>query len=188
MKLPRRLRTSASHRRQLALDVVLVGAAHGQLGLDLRVVGAEAELDAAVGHQVLDPGEQLVDMQFAEPIGMEPLQVDHTRASAARQQARDDLLFEHAKQLARHAWGEEKPRLADVEREAAGGADRIVEDLGADRQHRLLAVIRRHDPVAPAEEILHAAEPILVQDEVDAGGARRDLLRQIVDGRARARH
>src|SRR6267142_5158228 len=35
-------------RRQLAADVVHVLAADGQLGLELRVVGAEAELDAAV--------------------------------------------------------------------------------------------------------------------------------------------
>ena len=42
-------------RRELRADVVLVGAAHGQLGLDLRVMGAEAELGAAVRHQILDP-------------------------------------------------------------------------------------------------------------------------------------
>ena len=63
-------------RRELALDVGLVGAAHGQLGLDLRVMGAEAELDAAVRHQFLDPGQQLVDMRLAEPIGMKALQLD----------------------------------------------------------------------------------------------------------------
>ena len=144
---------------------------------------AEAELDAAVGHQLLDPGEQLVDMRLAEPVGMEALQMDRRRRAAARQQARDDLLFEHAAQLARHPGGEEEPRLADVERKAAGGADRVVEDLGGRRQHRLLAVVRRHDAVAPAKEILHALQPVLVEHELDPGGARRDLLRQIVDRR-----
>src|SRR5207244_5762043 len=56
------------HRRQLRLDFVHIGAAYGELRLDLRIVGAEAELDAAVRHQLLDPGEQLVDMRLAEPI------------------------------------------------------------------------------------------------------------------------
>ena len=175
-------------RCELPLDLLHIGAARGQLGLDLRIVGAEAELDAAVGNEVFDPGQQLIDMRLAEPIGMKALQMDRGRRSSARQEARDDLLFEHAVQLARHSGGEEKPSLADVEREAAGGADRVVEDLGGGRQHRLLRVVRRHDPVAAAEEILHAPEPILVEDELDPGGARRDLLRQIVDGRARARH
>jgi hypothetical protein len=38
-------------RCQLLLDLVHVGAADGQLGLDLRIMGAEAELDAAVEYQ-----------------------------------------------------------------------------------------------------------------------------------------
>ena len=76
---------------------------------------------------------------------------------------------------------EEEARLADVEREAAGGADRIVEQLGAGGQHGLLAVVGRHHAAAPAEELLHPAEPFLAEDELDAGGLGRDLLRQIVD-------
>ena len=114
---------------------------------------------------------------------MEALQMDRGRDTAARQQARDDLLFEHAAQFARHSRRKEEPRLADVERKAAGGADRVVEDLGGRRQHRLLPVVRRHDAVAAAEEILHALQPVLVEDELDPGGARGDLLRQVVDGR-----
>src|SRR5439155_14048202 len=114
--------------------------------------------------------------------GMKPLQMDRGRRTAARQQTWNDLLFEYAAQLARHAGRKEKARPADVEGKAAGGADRVVEDLGGGRQHRLLRVVRRHDPVAPAEETLHALEPVLVEDERDPGGARRDLLRQIVDG------
>jgi len=105
------------------------------------------------------------------------------RGAAARQEARDNLLFEHAAQLARHPRGEEKSGLADIERKAASGADRVIEDLGGHQQHRLLPVVRRHDAVAPPEEILHALEPVLVEDEIDTGSARRDLLRQIVDGR-----
>ena len=51
MKLPSRLRTSASTGASFAADVVHVGAAHGELGLELRVVRAEAELHAAVGRE-----------------------------------------------------------------------------------------------------------------------------------------
>ena len=79
---------------------------------------------------------------------MEALEVDRRRRAAARQQARDDLLLQHAAQLARHAGREEEARLADVEREAAGGADRIVDHLGRGGQHRLLAVVGRHDAAA----------------------------------------
>ncbi len=113
---------------------------------------------------------------------MEALQVDDAWRAAARQQARDDLLVQHAVQLARHARREEEARVADVEREAAGRADRVVEDLGRLRQHRLLAVVGRHDAAAAVEEALHAREPVLAEDELDAGGPRRDLLREIVDG------
>jgi hypothetical protein len=45
----------ALDRRQLAPHVVHVGAAHGQLGLELRVVGAETELHAAVRHSSSTP-------------------------------------------------------------------------------------------------------------------------------------
>jgi hypothetical protein len=39
------------HRRELALDVRHVGAAHRELGLELGIMRAEPELDAAVDHQ-----------------------------------------------------------------------------------------------------------------------------------------
>jgi len=104
-------------------------------------MGAKAELDTAVRDEVFDPGRQLIDMRLAEPVRMKALQVDHTRRAAARQEARDDLLFEHAVELVRDAGGEEKPGLADVESKAAGGADRVVESLGSGRQHRLLVRI-----------------------------------------------
>jgi hypothetical protein len=55
------------------------------------------------------------------------------------------LLFEHTIELARHPGGEEEAGLADVEGKAAGGADRVVEDFGGRRQHRLFPVVRRHD-------------------------------------------
>ena len=97
------------------------------------------------------------------------------------QQPRNDLLFEHAPHLARHARREEEARLADVHREAARGADGIVEHLGAGRQHRLLPVVRRHHAAAAREEVLHRRQPRLVQLELDAGGLRGDFLRQVVD-------
>ena len=90
-------------RRELAPDVVHVGAAHGELGLELRVVGAEAELHAPVGHQRLHAREQAVDVRFADPVGVEALQEARRLPAALREQARDDLLLEHAVQLARHA-------------------------------------------------------------------------------------
>ena len=85
-------------------------------------------------------------------------------------------------QLPRHARGEEEARLADVEREAACSADGIVEQLRTRGQHGLLAVAGRHHAAALAEQLLHPAEPLLAEDELDAGGLRRDLLGQIVDG------
>src|SRR5215472_6192553 len=102
------------HRRKLYLDVAQVGAPYRELGFDLRVMRAEAELDAAVRDQFLDSGEQLVDMRFAETIGMKALQMDRRWRAATREHARDDLFFEHAAQFARHAGCEKEPRLADV--------------------------------------------------------------------------
>src|SRR2546422_7194087 len=47
-------------------DVLHVRAAHRQLGLELRVVGPEAELHAAIGHELLHAPQQGVDVRFAE--------------------------------------------------------------------------------------------------------------------------
>ena len=142
---------------------------------------AEAELDAAAGRQRLDPLQHRIDMRFAEPIGMEPLEEDRGLPAAPRQEPRDHLLVEHAVQLARHAGGEEEARLADVEREAAGRADRIVEHFRGRGQHRLLAVVGRHDAAAAREQRLHLGEPFLAEDELDPRRLGRDLLRQIID-------
>src|SRR5579871_1601328 len=99
----------------------------------------------------------------------------------ARQYAGNHLLFQHPKELARHPGRKEKPRPANVEGKSTGGADRIVEHLGARRQHRLLAIVCRHDAVAAAEKLLHAGEPFLAKNEIDTGRARRNLLRKIVN-------
>ena len=100
------------------------------------------------------------------------------------QQPRDDLFIEHAVQLARHARREEEARLADVEREAACRADGIVDQLGAGGQHGLLAIAGRHHSAAPTEQLVHAAEPFLAEDQLDAGGLGGHLLGQIVDSGA----
>jgi hypothetical protein len=119
----------ALDRRELLADVVHVGAAHGQLGLELRIVRAEAELHAAVRHHLLHAGEERVHVRLAEPVGVEPLEVDHRLHAALGEDPRDHLLLEHAPQLARDAGREEEAGAADVEREAARGADRIVDHL-----------------------------------------------------------
>src|SRR5256712_1962921 len=83
-------------RRELPADVLHVRAAHRQLGLELRVVGPEAELHAAIGHELLHAPQQGVDVRFAEPVRMEPLQMDRRLQAALREEARDDLRLEHA--------------------------------------------------------------------------------------------
>ena len=104
--------------------------------------------------------------------------------TAAGEQARDHLLLQHAAQFARHAGREEEAGTANVEREAARGADRVIDDLGGGWQHCLLAVVRRHDAAALGEEPLHLRQPLFVQHQLDAGRLCRDLLRQVIDGRA----
>ena len=91
-------------------------------------------------------------MRFAEPIGMKALQMNR-RCRRSGQETWNDLLVEHAAQFARHAGGEEKARLANIERKAAGRADRIVDHLGTlDGNIACFLVVRRHDPAAPLEE------------------------------------
>ena len=176
----------ALDRRELLADVVHVGAAHGQLGLELRIVRAEAELHAAVRHHLLHAGEERVHVRLAEPVGVEPLEMDHRLHAALGEDPRDHLLLEHAPQLARDARREEEAGAADVEREAARGADRIVDHLRGGGQHGLLHVVGRHDAAAPLEEVLHPGEPLLVQRELDPRRLRRDLLRQVVHRRPQA--
>ena len=117
---------------------------------------------------------------------MEALEVDRGGCAAAGEQARDHLLLQHAPQFARHAGREEETRAADVHGETAGGTDRVVDDLGRGRQHRLLAVVRRHDAAALGEEVLHLRQPLFVQHQVHAGRLRGHFLRQVIDGRAEA--
>ncbi len=125
-------------------------------------------------------------MTLAEPIGMEALEMDHGLDAAALEEARDDLGLEHPPELARHAGREEEARFADIQGEAARGADRVVDDFGARRQHRLLAVVGRHDAAAAVEILLHARQPLGVEHEVDSGRLRGDFVREIVDRRAEA--
>ena len=58
------------------MHIVRVGAAHRELGLKLRVVRPEAQLNAAVGHQVFQARQQRVDVGFAEAIGVKALEID----------------------------------------------------------------------------------------------------------------
>src|SRR5207247_417136 len=117
---------------------------------------------------------------------MEALEMDRRLQAALGEQSRDDLLLEHALELAWHAGREIEACLADVQREAASGADGIVDDFGGRGQHGLLAVVRRHHPAAPTEEGFHRRQPSLVEHERHARGLGGDLLREIVDGWAEA--
>src|SRR2546430_15350501 len=137
-------------RLRLLSNVAPIRAAPGQLGLELRLVGAEAELHAAVGHERVHAGEERIDVRFAEPGRIAAAEVDRRREPAARQQPRDHLLLEHALELSRHARRGEEAGLADVDREAAGGADRIVDHLGGGPHNLLAPVFWLQLPAAPA--------------------------------------
>jgi len=175
-------------RRQPRQKVGLVVAAHGELGLELRIVRLEAQLDVAAVLEDLHVGQHVVGARFADAEGMETLQPRHAGDAAQLQQPRDHLLVEHAAHLARHAGREEEARLADGDGEAAGRAYRVVDELGIGRQHRLLAVVGRHDPAAPGVRLRHAGHPVVAQHQLDAAGLGRHLLRKIVDRGAPARH
>src|SRR5581483_564513 len=78
---------------QLALDIAFVGAAHGQLCLDLRVMRPETELGAAVRHQRLYAFEQRIDVALAKTVRVEAFEADRRLRTALREQARDNLLL-----------------------------------------------------------------------------------------------
>src|SRR5919198_1357764 len=102
------------------------------------------------------------------------------------QEAWDDLLFEHAAQFPRHTRGEEKARLADVDSEATGCTDGIIEHLCRGWQHGLFAVVGWHSPTAAPEHLFHTGQPALVQHEFYAGSLGGNFLRQVVHGRPQA--
>ena len=112
----------------------------------------QAEFDAAARVQCLYAGQQLVNVGLTETVRVEALQEDGCGCAGAGEDAGDDLLFQHAPQFPRHARGEEEAGFADVHREAASGADRVVDHLGGRGQHRLLDVVRRHCAHAAGEE------------------------------------
>ncbi len=173
-------------RGELPADVIHVAAAHGELGLQLRVMRAESELYAAVRRERLQSRQQAVGVRFADPVGMEALQKDRGLLAGLREQPWNDLLLEHPAQLARHARREEEPRLADIQGKAASGANRVVEHFGVRGQHRLLPVIRRHHAAAAVKVRFHPREPLVGQYEVDAGGLRCYFLGQIVERRTQS--
>ena len=144
-------------------------------------MGLEAQLDVAVDGQARDAGQHLVGAALADAEGVEALQARHAGDAAQLEQARDHLLVEHAPHLARHAGREQETRAADGDGEAAGRADRIVDELGVGGQHRLLAIVGRHHATAPRIGLGHARHPGLVQHQRDAARLGRQLLRKIVD-------
>src|SRR5262245_44864124 len=116
---------------------------------------SKAELDAAIGREFLDAFEDLIDVGFPQTIGMEPLQINRCLLSAASQEPRQDLLLKHTIQFTGHTGGEIEARFADVDSEAAGGADRVVDHFCPSREQRLFAVIRRHETAALAKTFFH---------------------------------
>src|SRR5256712_7663017 len=89
-------------------------------------------------------------------------------------------------ELALHPRGEEEAGLADVEREAAGRADGVVDHCWGAWQQAWLRFVGWHHAVAPAEDLFHPREPLVMENELDAGGLRRDFVGQVVDRGAQA--
>ena len=159
------------------------GRGDGKLRLQLRVVRLEAELDPALRVHRLDAGEQMVGAGLADAEGMEALEMDHGVDAAHRAQAGNQLLLGHHVEFRGHAGGEEEPRCADVEREAAGRADGVVDQFGALRQHGLLAVVGRHLAAPPAVEVPDRLQPLRPEAEGHARRFRRHLLAEVVHRR-----
>ena len=103
--------------------------------------------------------------------------------AAHRPEAGDELVLRHAVEFRGHARREEEPRPADIDSEAAGRADGVVDQLRAFGQHGLLAVVGRHLAPAPAVEVLDVFEPFGPEAERHARRLRRHLLAEIVHGR-----
>ena len=82
---------------QLLPRHVVVGGMTNQLGLQLRIVRAKPQLDRTVGVHLLQAGEQLIHVGFAQPEGMEPAQHDHAQVSRRSQQPGENLLVQHSK-------------------------------------------------------------------------------------------
>src|SRR4029453_7756517 len=170
-------------RRQARYQVGLVVAAHGKLGLELGIVRLEAELDVAV-REGLHVTQHVVGARFANAEGVEALEPRHTGDAADLEQAGSHFFAQLGATLARNAGGKKEARLADGDGEAAGRADRVVDELGILRQHRLLLVVGRHEAAAPGVTLGHARHPVLAQYQRNATGLGRHLLREVVDGRA----
>ena len=142
----------------------------------------EAELDLPVDGEARDAGQHLVGPALADAEGVEALQPRHARDAAHLEEPRDHLLVDHAAHLAGHARGEEEAGLADGDGEAAGRADRVVDELAILRQHRLLLVVGGHDASAAVIRFGHALQPVFAEDELYPGCFSRDLLREVVHG------
>ena len=168
------------------MHILHVLAAHGQFRFQLRVMGAEPELDAAFRVQRLHPGQQLIGVRLANAIRMKSFQMNRGRRPGPRQNPRNHLFLQHSPHFPGYAGREEKSCFSDIHGETAGGADGIVDHLRRRGQHRLLAVVRRHGPGAAGEETLHLLQPFLMQHQFHPRRPRRDLLRQVVHGRAQS--
>ena len=94
-------------------------------------------------------------MGFSQTVGMEALQINRCLLPATRQEARQDLFFKHTIQFAGNTGSEIKSRFANSHREAAGGADGVVDHFCPGGEQGLLAVVWRHDTATLAEAFLH---------------------------------
>src|SRR5262249_15718527 len=114
------------------------------------------------------------------------LEKNRRLCTTAGQEARNDLLFEHTAQFPRDTRSEEKARLADVDSEATGCTDGIIDHFCRGWQHGLLAVVGWHDPAAALKHFFHTGQPALVQYELYSGSLSGNFLRQVIHGRPQA--
>ncbi|MBL6080531.1 hypothetical protein JMJ56_21165 [Belnapia sp. T18] len=130
------------NRRERAIQRDRIAAARRELGLQLRVMRLEAQLQTSAWRQRLDSRQHLAGMGLTDANGVEALQAGHAAQPGAGEEPGQQLL-RPAPHLARHTRSEVETCGPNDDREAAGRADRFVDKFRTVRQHRLLAVVRR---------------------------------------------
>src|SRR5437660_1698172 len=163
---------AAEDARAAGFGVPLAGDADADRAAEIDAVGAVVEVDqhrqrvarAAVapcrlGHRASAVAGDLAGARQAQPVPQFARIARHR--AAAREEARDDLLLEHAVQLARHPRREEAARLADIHRKAAGAAARVMQDLAAAREPSVPAFVPTHQPAATSDVPGQRRKPLL---------------------------
>ncbi len=150
-----------------------------QFQLDKGHGGAVTQLDAGW------PGfgiQHIAERRLRDAEGVKATQLGIDLRTGQLFEARQNLLTHHLFELERHSRGEEELTLATSHHKAAGGADRVVEDLAPLWQPGLFGIALCHGAATAGVARFDGSEPVGEEGERLVKGLGCRLSGEVVGG------